>query len=139
MSHEDKDILKKLGPFKKNDSFKIPEDYFETFSDKLMNRIDEIEKKKKTGWIIPLKPWISLAAAVIIGFIIFKIGFIKHPDNRNISVNQYESVFDPALSELSDLDLMEYIASNEEIKIDGLDEDLTMGLSPDDLESLVLF
>ena len=139
MNVEDQDILKKLDPFKKNDSFKIPEDYFETFSDKLMNRIDEIEKGKKVNWSIPLKTWISVAAAVLIGFVIFKIGFVEQPGNRNISVNQYESVFDPALSELSDLDLMEYIANNKEIKIDGLDEDLTMGLSPDDLESLVLF
>jgi hypothetical protein len=139
MNSEYKDILKKLEPFKSNDSFKVPEGYFDSLSSRVQQKI-QAQSHPKRSLLVIFKPWIAVAAVLIIGLILIKVGF-DHTTNQPIANlnNPNEQYSDPVLVELSDTELMEYIAMDESITIEQTEGDLTMGLNPEELESLVLF
>jgi hypothetical protein len=139
MKTEQNDILKKLEPFKKNDSFKVPEGYFDSLSSRVQQKI-QAESHPKKSILVTFKPWIAVAAVLIIGLILIKVGFEHTPNQPLVKINDTNEQFaDPVLTELSDTELMEYIAMDESIVIEQKERDLTMGLNPEELESLVLF
>jgi len=64
MKETDENIENQFGNRKKNQPFKVPEGYFETFADRLMARIEEEEQPdKKRSLFFYLKPVLMMAAS----------------------------------------------------------------------------
>ncbi len=64
MKETDENIENKFGNRKKDQPFKVPEGYFETFADRLMARIEEEEQPdKKRSLFFYLKPVLMMAAS----------------------------------------------------------------------------
>lgn len=63
MKETDENIENKFGNRKKDQSFRVPDNYFETFQDRLMDRIREEEQSnKKRSLFFYLKPALMVAA-----------------------------------------------------------------------------
>jgi len=58
---------------KKDQPFKVPEDYFETLSDRLEERIEKEENTVKEGVLHVLKPYMWMAASLIGMALIVKV------------------------------------------------------------------
>ena len=64
MKETDENIENQFGNRKKDQPFKVPEGYFETFADRLMARIEEEEQPdKKRSLFFYLKPVLMMAAS----------------------------------------------------------------------------
>ena len=64
MKETDENIENQFGSHKKGQPFRVPEDYFETFADRLMVRIEEEEQpNKKRSLFFYLKPALMMAAS----------------------------------------------------------------------------
>ncbi len=84
----------KLNEIGKTNPFKVPDGYFERFSEDLMSKLPEhtVVEPKVTLWK-KLRPW-SYAAAVCIGaMLMFKI-FSGSPEENNIAQNKTEKRID---------------------------------------------
>ncbi len=107
----------KLEDLNKDNIFKVPDNYFENFPDRLQKRIKESEKHKKVP-IIRLKTIINMAAAAAI--LIFAIyGITKINDNTTSA--------DQLLSEISTEELINYLVESE-MSTDEFLESLDMSL-----------
>jgi hypothetical protein len=93
----------KLEDLNKDNIFKVPDNYFENFPDRLQKRIEETEQQKKVP-VIRLRTIINIAAAAVI--LIFAIyGFTKLNDNSTSA--------DQLLSEISTEDLVDFLVESE--------------------------
>ena len=93
----------KLEDINKDSIFKVPENYFEEFPDKLQERIAETRKGKAIP-IIPLRRIVQFAAAAVILF--FAIyGLIK--------INDQPATIDQMLSEISTEELINYLVESD--------------------------
>jgi len=64
MKETDENIENQFGNHKKGQPFQVPEDYFETFADRLMVKIEEEEQpNKKRSLFFYLKPALMMAAS----------------------------------------------------------------------------
>jgi len=104
MKEKEEDIENRFGNLNKNLPFRIPESYFDTFSDRLMSRIKEIEhpSRKRTLYFY-LKPALSLAASIILVILLVFVPIKKFfPTGKGYLARQKNQV-DPvdSLSELS--------------------------------------
>jgi hypothetical protein len=93
----------KLEDIHKDNIFKVPDNYFENFPERLQKRIEETEQQKKTP-VIRLRTIINLAAAAAI--LIFAIYGITQINNNSSSVDQI-------LSEISSEDLVNYLVESD--------------------------
>ena len=101
----------------KDNIFKVPDNYFENFPDRLQKRIEEREKHKKVP-VIRLRSIINIAAAAAI--LIFAIyGITKINDNKT-SVDQI-------LSEINSEELVNYLVESE-ISTDEFLESLDLSI-----------
>jgi hypothetical protein len=93
----------KLEDINKDNIFKVPDNYFENFPERLRKRIDETEQQKKTP-VIRLRTIINMAAAAVI--LLFAIyGITKIKDN-SASVDQI-------LAEISSEELVNYLVESD--------------------------
>ncbi len=61
--------MAKLSDIPKQNSFEVPENYFENFAVNVQQRIQTEEKPKgKTVWLHQLKPYLSVAALFVFAF-----------------------------------------------------------------------
>ncbi len=65
--------MSKLSNMKKDQPFKVPEDYFETLSDRIEERVEKEENPIKEGVLHVLKPYMWMAASVIGMALIVKV------------------------------------------------------------------
>lgn len=93
----------KLEDLNKDNIFKVPDNYFENFPDRLKKRIEEREKHKKVP-MIRLRTIIHMAAAAVI--LIFAIYGITSINKNNPSIDQL-------LSEISSEELVNYLLESE--------------------------
>ncbi len=93
----------KLEDINKDNIFKVPDDYFENFPERLRERLKETEQQKKTP-VIRLRPIINMAAAAVI--LIFAIYGITQINDNSTSVDQL-------LSEISSEDLVDYLVESD--------------------------
>ncbi len=107
----------KLEDLNKDNIFKVPDNYFENFPDRLKKRIEESEKHKKVP-IIRLKTIINMAAAAAI--LIFVIYGITKINDNTTSVDQL-------LSEISSEELVNYLVESE-ISTDEFLESLDLSI-----------
>ena len=67
MKEQDENIENLLGKLRRQQPFKIPENYFETFANRLQSRIDvEDQSVRKKSLFFYLKPALSIAASIVI-------------------------------------------------------------------------
>ncbi len=93
----------KLEDINKDNIFKVPDNYFENFPERLQKRIEETEQQKKTP-VIRLRTIINVAAAAII--LMFVIYGITQINDNSTSVDQI-------LSEISSDDLVNYLVESD--------------------------
>jgi len=93
----------KLEDINKDNIFKVPDNYFENFPERLQKRIEETEQQKKTP-VIRLRPIINIAAAaVILMFVVYGI----------TQINDNSTSVDQILSEISSEDLVNYLVESD--------------------------
>ena len=107
----------KLEDINKDNIFKVPDNYFENFPERLQKRIDETEQQKKVP-VIRLRPIINIAAAAVI--LIFAIYGITRINDKSASVDQI-------LSEISSEDLVNYLVESD-MSTDEFLENLDMSV-----------
>ena len=105
----------KLEDINKDNIFKVPDNYFEDFPDRLQKRIKETEKNKRTP-VIRIRMLINIAAAAAI--LIFAIYGINRLKNQPASIDQL-------LSDISTEELINYLVESD-ISTDELLENLDM-------------
>ena len=67
MKEENENIENLFGSHKKGQPFRVPEGYFETFADRLKERIEEEEQpNKKRTLFVYLKPVLMMAASIAV-------------------------------------------------------------------------
>jgi hypothetical protein len=107
----------KLEDINKDNIFKVPDNYFENFPERLQKRIEETEQQKKTP-VIRLRTIINVAAAAII--LMFVIYGITQINDNSTSVDQI-------LSEISSDDLVNYLVESD-MSTDEFLENLDMSV-----------
>ena len=93
----------KLEDINKDNIFKVPDNYFENFPERVRKRIEEEDQQKKVP-VIRLRPIINMAAAAVI--LIFAIYGITSINNNPDSVDQI-------LSEISSEELVNYLLESD--------------------------
>jgi len=81
---------------KKDQPFKVPEDYFETLSDRIEERVEKEENPIKEGVLHALKPYIWMAASIIGMALIVKVIITNSvPDDfENYKISKINTVSD---------------------------------------------
>ena len=92
MKKTDENIENQLGDIKKGQPFRVPENYFETFADRLMIRIAEEGElhRKKRSLVIYLRPILMVAASILLVMLLFSVPtrrFISS-DNDRLALQQ---------------------------------------------------
>ncbi|MGQ1787684.1 MULTISPECIES: hypothetical protein [unclassified Saccharicrinis] len=135
------DLLKKQGD---TGGFKEPDDYFDSFEDKMMDRIAAEEKPLAKKIIMVMKPWASLAAIFLLVALIYYSAPYLMPSNKNMAhhIHVDEMSMDFMASSFDESELINFILEDdnsaifEEFKTD---QNLLEGLSIEDVEGLVIF
>mgnify|MGYP001468128285 CR=1 FL=1 len=91
--------MKKLSDIPKQNNFKTPDGYFENLNKDIMSEIDKEEKKKPVSAYQIFKPYIYMAAAMVI-----LVGAIKF--GLNVLVDQ-DPVIKPDVETIADTDAVE--------------------------------
>jgi hypothetical protein len=107
----------KLEDINKDNIFKVPDNYFENFPERLKKRIEETEQQKKVP-VIRLRSIINIAAAAVI--LIFAIYGITKINDNTVSVDQI-------LSEISSEELVNYLVESD-MSTDEFLESLDMSI-----------
>jgi hypothetical protein len=107
----------KLEDINKDNIFKVPDNYFENFPERLKKRIEETEQQKKVP-VIRLRSIINIAAAAVI--LIFAIYGITKINDNTPSVDQI-------LSEISSEELVNYLVESD-MSTDEFLESLDMSI-----------
>jgi hypothetical protein len=137
--------MKKLNDIPKKDSFKIPEDYFESFPNELRKKIKIQNTETKHRFITVLKPYLYFAGFFLILAILIKTGVslltedYRNPANPIIANTELESEY------------YEYDLIPDEMIYDALigdsinkansisDETILAYLSQNEIESLIYY
>jgi hypothetical protein len=85
--------MNNLSKSTKDNPFKVPENYFDTFSERVQERIEAEEKPHKTPTLQMLQPYLWMAACVIGFVIVAKVilpGIIT-PDYKIRQISQVDS------------------------------------------------
>ena len=101
MKEKSENIEKLFGSLKKETPFRVPENYFETFADRLNVRIQEVKNShKKKSLIIYLKPMMAAAAILILTMLLIYKPITKliPSDSEGIVQNQSERSLDDSVN-----------------------------------------
>ena len=103
-----KNNLSEIG---KTNPFKVPEGYFERFSDDLMSKLPErtVEETKVVSLWGKLRPWTYVAATLMGAMLMFKI-FSGSPEESNIA----QSNVNNGIGVISDSDLDDFYTYYED-------------------------
>ena len=118
--------MEKLNKYSKEKPFKVPESYFDSFEDKLFERIESEGYEKGTTWkIASLKPFIAVAAGFLLLFSFWflfldKLNFEKTGTNET---NDNEEVL-YSYFELMDTDELILLVAADDTFIDEFVIDL---------------
>ncbi len=143
------DIFDELKELKNNSQFSVPEGYFDTFHDRLKQRVEQESFTKRPRIISMLKPWMGLAAGFLLIVAVY-ITFIPKISDTKTAKNDTEqtSIFDdvindPILTQLNEYDLVCYLTgcdqnNSTDEDVNENEPDLT-GLTAEDIDDLILF
>lgn len=107
----------KLEDLNKDNVFKVPDDYFENFPDRMQERIREIKPDKKVR-VIRMRTLMNIAAAVAV-LVVALIGLTR--------INKDSASIDQLLSEISTEELVNYLIDSD-ISTDEFLENLDMSI-----------
>ena len=119
-------ILDKFKEQQKQNSFDVPENYFENFQEKLNSKIKE-DNSKVTNYQI-IKPYLMVAASFALLFMIWKT--VAHFSTNNSEfvvesemIDEIENYENYELYALSDNELSDYLSDNDGVleKVDSKD------------------
>ena len=90
MIEENENIEQRLERLKSERVFRVPENYFDNFSERLKTRIEaESKPVPRFSWLIYLKPALGVAAVLAIAFLFVKLpGDLSLRDQKLLSNNQ---------------------------------------------------
>jgi hypothetical protein len=111
----------KLDDINKKNIFKVPDNYFEDFPDRLQKRIAETKKEKQVP-VIRLRTIINIAAAAVI--LIFAVYGVNQFRNQPNSVDQL-------LSDISSDEMINFLVESE-ISVDEFLENLDISIIASD-------
>ncbi|NPA35652.1 MAG: hypothetical protein GXO47_02270 [Chlorobi bacterium] len=145
MSNND-DIFDNLEKIKNNPPFAVPENYFDTFHDRLMKKIKNESDSKQTGIKRFLKPLTGIAASIILATALYFAFFMVHKniataENDTILLNEFDKVIeDPVAMQLNEYDLTCYITGCNQTITDFENDDTDYSdLTIEDIDNLILF
>ena len=104
MKTKDDNIKHLFGSLKKDNPFRVPENYFETFTDRLNDRIDEeAQRSKKRSIFVILNPILKFAAVFAIAMLLVYIPLKKYfpAVQENLVQNSSIKNFDDSQSAVS--------------------------------------
>jgi len=79
MKEQDKHIEDLFGNLKKSQPFRVPENYFEKFAERLSARMEEeVQTEKKRSLIIALKPLMAMAASLLLVMLLVYVPYKKY-------------------------------------------------------------
>ena len=148
--NKDKDIFDALNELKDNNPFDVPEGYFDSFQQRMKERIERENETQRPGLIRMMKPWLGLAAGflfIIALYITFGPDF-SNTKTAEVNTEMFfdDGTLDQFFTEFNEYDLICYLTDcnktdkqdqtndiNSEIEID------VTGLTQDDVEDLILF
>jgi len=118
--------MDQLSKIKKENNFKVPENYFEEFSERLQKRIEEESGQDRKGKIISIiRPYIAYAASfaglILVTMIMYY--YLKPDDSVAIALTE-EEIYEEMAYYAYDLD--------ENLLIDVLVNDTDYGIEDDD-------
>ncbi len=137
-----------LDRYSKANPFKVPENYFDDFEEKLSSRLEEDKYNKTTKWKnVNLKPYIAVAAGFLLLFSLW-FTFLSKLDFKKTSINQENTEQDVIYSYFESIDTDELIlliasdetfaqefSINHEKDLDIIIEDIDEALIMDVIES----
>lgn len=134
-------ILENLKKENPQSGFKVPDDYFESFEDSMLKRIEAEEKPFVKKVIMVIKPWLSLAAIfTLVAIVYYSIPYFStepkfaDADLSGVSLEYLSSSYD-------ELELIEIIAEKENQEVFEsiqTNQDLLKDLSYEDIESIII-
>lgn len=134
MKETDENIENQFGGLKKNQPFRVPESYFETFADRLMVRIEEEEQpNKKRSLFIYLKPILMMAASFILVMLLVSVpikkffpsgkGYFAQQQSSTDSVDSDSIISATLISYFSEGQFLAAISDMKELESDTLSTD----------------
>ncbi len=128
---------------KKNEGFSVPDDYFESFEDKVMDRIHAEEQPLGKKIMLVLKPWLSLAAIfTVIALVYYNTPYIKTSNtlvDASISNDYSIDLISADFDELELFDIISEENNNAIFETINTDPELLDGITYEDIEDLVIF
>lgn len=92
MKEQDENIENLLGKLSRKQPFYIPEDYFETFADRLQSRIkDDVQSGRKRTLYFYLKPALSIAASIALIMLLVYVPVTKFFHSKDGYLSQNHS------------------------------------------------
>ncbi len=141
---EDFKILNHLKEQNKNNrGFNVPDDYFASFDDKMMDIITAEEQTLAKKIVLVLKPWLSMAAIfTVIAIVYYNTPYFKTGNTVADASITNEITLDFLSSDFDELELIDIITDDSNTAIfENMNTDpaLLEGITYDDIEGLVIF
>ncbi|WP_421918178.1 hypothetical protein [Marinifilum sp.] len=108
--------MNNLSDMKKDQAFKVPENYFEDLSDRINKRIKQEENPKKRNLVQLLKPYMWMAASVI-GFVLVAKLILT-----TVVPTEYQN---PQISQIEDTSSINTENIDSDLFFDGMPEPTT--------------
>lgn len=113
MHNEEENIRKKLGNKKPQEGFKMPDNYFNTFSSKVKESIEaDTVKQKGFAWSTLLRPAYSFPAAALVIFIAVYFVFFN---TEKVVVNDTQTATATTTEDIPTEEIVEYLAQNVDL------------------------
>jgi len=133
---------------KREQPFKVPEGYFDTLHNRVMDNVRNEDKPAKPRIIRMLRPWMGIAAGFMLIIALYLTSRPEAPDLLSANNTEQNSIFDDVISDpvitlLNEYDLVCYLSDCDQM-VQSTDEsnendiDLT-GLTVEDIDDLILF
>ncbi len=142
---EEFDILNKIKKEGNKSGFDVPEGYFDSLEDKIMENIIAEEQPLRKKIIMVAKPWLSLAAIFILAALVYyNVPYFMKDQTQTaqiVTVDQDISL-DYLASNFEESDIVDFLLEEDNAPIfDDFNEnkELLEGLSIEDVEDLVIF
>ena len=117
MKKTDENIENQLGDIKKGQPFRVPENYFETFADRLMFRIAEEGgelQRKKRSLVIYLRPILMVAASILLVMLLFSVPTRRFFSSGNDHLALQKAKVDPVNKvDFTATDLISYFSEGQ--------------------------
>ena len=140
MKETDENIENQFGDLKKDQPFQVPEDYFESFADRLMVRIREEEQlNKKRSLFITLKPVLMVAASILLVILLVSVPLKRFlPSDKGSIALQQSNTDSVGADSIVPVTLISYFSDSQFLSaVTDMDELESDTISNDDLADFI--